>query len=157
MPTKAPITLKPGDTAPDFTANDQNGAAITLSKFQGQHVLLYFYPKDNTPGCTKEACAFRDQFADFKKHKIAVLGISPDSVKSHEKFASKFSLPFTLVADPDKEIVQAYGVWGEKQFMGRTFDGTFRASFLIDPNGKIQEIWPKVKPEAHPAQVLDLF
>lgn len=157
MATKPPITLQVGDPAPDFTACDQNGDSVTLTDFRGQHVLIYFYPKDNTPGCTKEACAFRDEYAAFKKHKIVVLGISPDSVKSHEKFVNKFSLPFTLVADSEKEIVQAYGVWGEKQFMGRTFDGTFRASFLIDPKGKIQEIWPKVKPEAHPAEVLALF
>lgn len=155
MPTEAPITLSEGDLAPDFCAEDQFGTEFTLSKLQGQTVLLFFYPKDNTPGCTKEACAFRDQFSEFKKQGILVFGVSPDSVKSHEKFSSKFELPFSLLADVNKEIVQAYGVWGEKKFMGRTYDGTFRASFLINPKGKIQKIWPKVKPELHPAEVLD--
>ena len=155
MPTAPPIKLKVGDSAPDFTAPDQNGDTVTLSELKGQHVLIFFYPKDNTPGCTKEACAFRDQFSAFKSKKVVLLGISPDSVKSHDKFATKFELPFTLVSDSDRKIVNAYGVWGEKKFMGRTFDGTFRASFLIAPDGTIQKIWPKVKPEAHPAEVLE--
>ena len=155
MATTPPITLKEGDPAPDFTAPDQTGNSITLSKLKGKHVLLYFYPKDNTPGCTKEACAFRDQFNQFESKGIVVIGVSPDSVKSHDKFVSKFDLPFTLVSDSEKQIVNAYGVWGEKEFMGRTFDGTFRASFLIAPDGSILKIWPKVKPEAHPAEVLE--
>ena len=155
MATTPPIQLKEGDSAPDFTAHDQHGNEITLSKLSTDYVLLYFYPKDNTPGCTKEACAFRDQFAGFEAKGIHVLGVSPDSVKSHEKFATKFELPFSLVSDEDKKIVQSYGVWGEKQFMGKTYDGTFRASFLIDRKGQIIKIWPKVKPEAHPAEVLD--
>jgi thioredoxin-dependent peroxiredoxin len=157
MPTAAPITLSEGDSAPDFSAQDQSGNEVTLSKLRGKSVLLYFYPKDNTPGCTKEACAFRDDFSGFKKKRLQVLGISPDSVKSHEKFATKFELPFPLLADVNKEIVQAYGVWGEKKFMGRTYDGTFRVSFLINPKGKIQKIWTKVKPELHPKEVLEFL
>ncbi len=156
MATLPPIQLKEGDQAPDFTALDQHGNEITLSALSSKYVLLYFYPKDNTPGCTKEACAFRDQFEGFQAKGIRVLGISPDSVKSHEKFGAKFKLPFSLVSDEAKEIVGAYGVWGEKQFMGKTYDGTFRASFLVDRKGRIIKIWPKVKPEAHPAEVLEM-
>ena len=154
MPKQAPITLKVGDAAPEFSALDQAGEEVSLKQFRGDYVLLYFYPKDNTPGCTKEACSFRDLSASFKKKKVRVLGVSADSVKSHEKFAKKFNLPFPLLADTEKEIVQSYGVWGEKSFMGRTFDGIHRASFLIDPKGKIAFIWPKVKAEQHPAEVL---
>ena len=157
MPTAAPITLSEGDPAPDFCSPDQSGNTVQLSSLRGKPVLLFFYPKDNTPGCTKEACAFRDQFDAFQKRGVQVLGISTDSVKSHQKFASKFDLPFPLIADTEKAIVQAYGVWGEKKFMGRTYDGTFRASFLIDAKGKIQKIWPQVKPEPHPAEVLELL
>lgn len=154
MPKQAPITLTVGDPAPDFSALDQTGKRVSLNQFQGHFVLLYFYPKDNTPGCTKEACAFRDLSPTFDEKKLRILGVSADSVKSHEKFATKFSLPFPLLADTEKEIVQAYGVWGEKSFMGRTFDGIFRASFLIDPKGRIAFIWPKVKAEPHASEVL---
>src|SRR5439155_1406966 len=110
---------------------------------------LYFYPKDDTPGCTKEACAFRDHFSDFKQKGAVVLGISTDAVKSHDKFVAKFKLPFTLLADDDKQIVQAYGVWGQKSFMGRKYMGTHRVTFLIGPDGRIRRVWPKVKPEEH--------
>jgi peroxiredoxin Q/BCP len=157
MPFEAPITLSEGDLAPDFCAQDQSGVEVSLSKLRGKPVLLYFYPKDNTPGCTKEACAFRDQFSVFEKKGVQIIGVSPDSVKSHEKFSTKLDLPFPLLADVDKEIVQAYGVWGEKKFMGRTYDGTFRASFLIDSKGKILKIWPKVKAELHPEEVLEFL
>jgi len=117
-------------------------------------VILYFYPRDDTPGCTKEACAFRDEFATFRKRGAVVLGVSIDSVKSHGKFAEKFGLPFPLLADEDKSIVQAYGVWGQKSFMGRKYMGTHRVTFLIGPDGKIKQIWPEVKPQEHAKEVL---
>jgi peroxiredoxin Q/BCP len=154
MTKELELKLKPGDRAPAFTAATSGGGAVSLTDFAGKHVVLYFYPKDDTPGCTKEACAFRDAFAAFKKKRVVVLGVSPDSVKSHDKFATKFKLPFTLLADEDKAIVQAYGVWGEKRFMGRKYLGTHRVTFLIGPDGVIQRIWPKVKPEEHAAEVL---
>lgn len=117
-------------------------------------MILYFYPRDDTPGCTKEACAFRDEFATFRKRGAVVLGVSIDSVKSHGKFAEKFGLPFPLLADEDKSIVQAYGVWGQKSFMGRKYMGTHRVTFLIGPDGKIKQIWPEVKPQEHAKEVL---
>lgn len=148
------LKLKVGDGAPDFTAPGTDGKPVSLSDLKGKPVVLYFYPRDDTPGCTKEACGFRDGFAAFKKAGAIVLGVSVDSPKSHAKFAEKFGLPFTLVADEDKTIVQAYGVWGEKKFMGRTYMGTHRVTFLIGPDGRIAKIWPAVKPEAHAAEVL---
>ena len=148
------LKLKEGDKAPAFTAATGGGGKISLADYKGQNVILYFYPKDDTPGCTKEACAFRDHFADFKKKGAVVFGVSPDSVKSHDKFAEKFKLPFTLLADEGKQIVQAYGVWGEKSFMGRKYQGVFRVTFLIGPDGRIKKIWPAVKPEEHAAEVL---
>jgi peroxiredoxin Q/BCP len=146
--------LKEGEKAPAFIAKASGGASISLASLKGKNVILYFYPKDNTPGCTKEACAFRDHFAEFKKKGAAVLGVSVDPVKSHDKFIEKFKLPFTLLADEDKGIVRAYGVWGEKVFMGRKYLGTHRVTFLIGPDGRIKKIWPKVKPEEHAAEVL---
>ncbi|MBE0545483.1 MAG: thioredoxin-dependent thiol peroxidase [Verrucomicrobia bacterium] len=154
MATELKLTLKEGDQAPAFTAATSGGGKISLADFQGQHVILYFYPKDDTPGCTKEACAFRDHFAAFKKKGAVVLGVSTDPVKSHDKFVEKFNLPFTLLADDDKKIVEAYGVWGQKSFMGRKYLGTHRVTFLIGPDGRIKKIWPKVKPEEHAAEVL---
>jgi peroxiredoxin Q/BCP len=154
MPKEPKLKLKAGDTAPDFSAPASNGGQISLTDFKGKPVILYFYPKDDTPGCTKEACAFRDNFAEFKKQGAVVLGVSIDAVKSHAKFVEKYTLPFTLLADEDKEIVQAYGVWGEKSFMGRKYMGTHRVTFLIGPDGKIKQIWPTVKPEAHVEEVL---
>ena len=148
------LKLSVGDVAPSFTVATNGGGNISLADFKGKPVILYFYPKDSTPGCTKEACAFRDHFAEFKKKGAVVLGVSPDPVKSHDKFVEKFQLPFTLLADVDKQIVQAYGVWGEKTFMGRKYQGVFRVTFLIGPDGKIKKIWPDVKPEAHAAEVL---
>lgn len=148
------LKLKEGERAPEFTTSISGGGKISLADFKGQNVILYFYPKDDTPGCTKEACAFRDGFADFKKRGAVVLGVSPDSVKSHDKFVEKFKLPFTLLADEDKTIANAYGVWGEKSFMGRKYMGVHRVTFLIGPDGAIRKIWPKVKPEEHAAEVL---
>jgi peroxiredoxin Q/BCP len=148
------LTLKEGDKAPTFTVATSGGGTVSLADYKGQNVILYFYPKDDTPGCTKEACAFRDDFAAFKRKGAVLLGVSPDSVKSHDKFVTKFKLPFTLLADEDKSIVQAYGVWGEKVFMGRKYLGVYRVTFLIGPDGRIKKIWPKVKPEEHAAEVL---
>jgi peroxiredoxin Q/BCP len=154
MAKEIQLKLKEGDKAPAFTVATHGGETVSLQDYAGKNVILYFYPKDNTPGCTKEACAFRDEFAQFKKKGAVVLGVSPDSVKSHAKFAEKFKLPFTLLADEDKVIVQAYGVWGEKVFMGRKYLGVYRVTFLIGPDGKIKKIWPAVKPEDHAAEVL---
>ncbi len=148
------LKLKAGDKAPEFTALANGGSEVSLSDFKGKRVILYFYPKDDTPGCTKEACAFRDRFADFKKNGVVVLGVSPDPLKSHDKFAEKFKLPFPLLADEDKKIAGDYGVWGEKSFLGRKYLGTHRVTFLIGPEGKINNIWPKVKPAEHADEVL---
>ena len=154
MATELKLKLKEGDKAPAFTAATNGGGKVSLADLKGKHVVLYFYPKDDTPGCTKEACAFRDHFAEFKKQGIVVLGVSTDPVKSHDKFVEKFKLPFTLLADEDKKIVEAYGVWGEKTFMGRKYLGTHRVTFLIGPDGRIKKTWPKVKPEEHAEEVL---
>lgn len=154
MAKELELKLQEGDKAPPFTSATNGGGEVSLSDFKGKHVVLYFYPKDDTPGCTKEACAFRDEFAAFKKKGAVVLGISTDPVKSHDKFVEKFKLPFTLLADEDRRIVQAYGVWGEKSFMGRKYMGTNRVTFLIGPDGIIRRIWPKVKPEEHALEVL---
>lgn len=148
------LKLREGDVAPAFTAPTSGGQTVSLADFAGRSVILYFYPKDDTPGCTKEACAFRDAFADFTAKGAVVLGVSADSVKSHDKFVKKFKLPFPLLADEDKRIVDAYGVWGEKTFMGRRYQGIHRVTFLIGKDGRIQKIWPKVKPETHAAEVL---
>jgi len=154
MATELELKLKEGDKAPDFSAPTSGGGKLSLTELKGKNVILYFYPKDDTPGCTKEACAFRDHFADFKKKGAVVLGVSVDPVKSHDKFVRKFDLPFTLLADEDKKIVEAYGVWGQKSFMGRKYMGIHRVTFLIGPDGMIRKIWPKVKPEEHAEEVL---
>ncbi len=154
MAKQPSIELKEGDKAPLFSAPTSGGGTASLKDFKGKPVILYFYPKDDTPGCTKEACAFRDEFAAFKKKGAVILGVSVDSVKAHDKFIEKFNLPFPLLADEDHRIVEAYGVWGEKMFMGRKYQGTHRVTFLIGDDGKIKKIWPKVKPEEHAAEVL---
>ena len=146
--------LHEGDTAPDFTLLDQDGTAHSLNDEKGKWVLLYFYPKDNTPGCTKQACALRDEFPAFEKLNCTVFGISVDSVISHKKFAEKFSLPFTLLSDTEKNIVEAYGVWQKKKLAGREYLGIVRTSFLINPNGKIAKIYERVNPETHAIEVL---
>jgi len=148
------MQLKPGDPAPDFELESATEGRVRLSALKGDKVVLYFYPKDDTPGCTREACAFRDHFADFKQKGAVVLGVSIDPVKSHDKFVEKFKLPFTLLADEDKKMVQAYGVWGEKSFMGRKYLGTHRVTFLIGPDGRVKKIWPAVKPDEHAKEVL---
>ena len=151
---KLELKLKEGDAAPAFSAITNGGGKISLAELKGKNVILYFYPKDDIFGCTKEVCGFRDDFAAFKKRGAVILGVSPDSVKSHDKFVKKYSLPFTLLADEDKKIVEAYGVWGEKTFWGRKYLGTYRVTFLIGPDGRIKKIWPDVKPEEHPQEVL---
>lgn len=143
-----------GKKAPPFSLPDQAGNLHTLKDYAGQWMLLYFYPKDDTPGCTKEACMIRDHFPHFKKLHIIVLGVSVDSVKSHAKFVEKYKLPFTLLSDEKKEVVEKYGVWQKKKFMGREYMGTIRTSFLINPKGKIAKIYANVKPEIHAEEVL---
>ncbi len=148
------LKLKEGDKAPEFKAVTDKGESLTLKGLKGKHVVLYFYPKDDTPGCTVQACGLRDAYREFEKAGAVVLGVSPDSVKSHVKFIQKHQLPFTLLADEDKAIAQAYGVWGEKSFMGRKYMGNHRVTFLIGPDGRIAKNWPAVKPEKHAEEVL---
>jgi thioredoxin-dependent peroxiredoxin len=150
-------TLNQGDKAPDFTSKDQNGNAISLAQFKGKKVVLYFYPKDSTPGCTAEACDFRDNYQGLKAQGIEVLGVSIDDEKSHQKFITKYDLPFTLLADTDKSIVEAYGVWGEKSMYGKKYMGTNRTTFIIDEDGNIAHIITKVDTKAPTAQVLALI
>lgn len=149
--------LKEGQQAPEFTGADQDGNTVTLSQFKGSIVVLYFYPKDDTPGCTAEACDFRDNYQGLKAKGIVVLGVSVDDEKSHQKFAAKHSLPFTLLADTDKKIVEAYGVWGEKNMYGKKYMGTNRSTFIIDENGLISHIIKKVDTKNSTAQVLELL
>ena len=143
------------DKAPSFKLADQNGAIHQLSDYSGKYILLYFYPKDNTPGCTTEACTIRDAWSDFAQYNAVVLGVSPDSVESHKKFESKFSLPFTLLADPDKKLLEAYGVWVEKNMFGNKYMGVKRSSVLIGPDGKIAKVYKTVSPKKHAVQVLE--
>ncbi len=143
-----------GDKAPIFSLPDQNGNEHSLSDYIGRWVLLYFYPKDMTPGCTKEACMLRDAFPRFEQLHAHVFGISGDTVESHRKFADAYSLPFSILADPEKRTLNAYGVWGEKKMMGKTYMGTKRTSFLVDPEGIIRKVYENVKPEVHAEEVL---
>lgn len=145
--------LKIGDKAPEFSLQDQYGHVHTLSDYKGSKVLLYFYPKDDTPGCTTEACNFRDGYEMFKNSGLVILGISKDSVKSHKKFADKFSLPFPILSDESTETIQKYGAWRKKKFMGREYMGTERISFLIDGNGTIEKVYEQVKPGEHAEEV----
>lgn len=149
--------LKEGDKAPGFTAKDQNGKDVTLSDYQGKMVILYFYPKDNTPGCTMEACNFRDHYQDLQEKGFEVIGVSADTEKKHQNFINKFELPFTLIADTDRKVIEAYGVWGLKKFMGREFDGIHRETFVINENGMIDKIITKVKNKEATKQILDLY
>lgn len=146
--------LNAGIPAPPITAKDQDGNIVTLEEYKGRKVVLYFYPKDDTPGCTREACAFRDNFPNFSKIGVAVLGVSVDEERKHKKFADKYSLPFRLLADPEKTIVQAYDVWGMKKFMGKEYMGTSRVTYLIDEQGSIEKVWPKVSPDKHAEELL---
>ena len=146
--------LQPGNAAPDIALPDQDGTTRKLSELRGKWVLVYFYPRDDTPGCTIEACGLRDAAAEYARAGISVLGISADPAKSHRKFADKFQLPFTLLSDEDKSVIRAFGAWGKKKFMGREFDGILRQSFLVDPKGKIAKVYAKVRPDEHAAEVL---
>jgi peroxiredoxin Q/BCP len=145
--------IEAGQPAPSFSAQADDGHVVTLESLRGRSVVLYFYPKDDTPGCTTEACELRDAFPGFERIDATILGVSPDSVASHAKFKKKFSLPFTLLADPDRAIADAYGVWKKKSLYGRTFLGIERSTFLIDPTGRITHVWRKVKARGHAAQV----
>lgn len=148
---------KEGDKAPDFTAKDQNGNTVSLSDFKGKNVILYFYPQDNTPTCTNEACNFRDNYQSLLSKGFSVIGVSPDTEKSHKKFETKFNLPFPLIADPDRKIVEEYGLWAEKTMFGKKYMGTLRTTFVIDPKGKIKKVIDKVNSKNASQQVLDLL
>jgi peroxiredoxin Q/BCP len=151
------IMLKEGDAAPDFQTRDQNGKTVNLSDFRGQKVVLYFYPKDDTPGCTKEACSFRDGYQTYEENSIKVLGVSLDDEASHQAFISKYSLPFTLLSDTDHAVSEAYGVYGEQKWGDKTYMGVARKTFLIDEEGKIKKTFDKVNVEAHADEVLEAF
>jgi thioredoxin-dependent peroxiredoxin len=147
--------LKTGDLAPTFTFTESDGTTRHLSDYAGKKVILYFYPKDNTPGCTLEACSLRDSYDDLRDKGYEVIGVSADSAKSHDGFKAKFNLPFSLLSDPDKTVLQAYGVWGEKKFMGKTFMGVLRTTFIIDEQGKIAHIIDKVNTKDHAKQIME--
>ena len=147
--------LTVGDKAPDFKSLDENGNSISLNDFKGKKVILYFYPKDMTPGCTVESCNLRDSYADLTKKGFDVIGVSADSAERHLKFIAKHELPFHLIADEDKVVLNAYGVWGPKKFMGREYDGIHRTTFVIDENGILEAIFTKVKTKNHTAQILE--
>lgn len=149
--------IKEGEVAPDFVAKDENGSEVKLADFRGRRVVLYFYPKDDTPGCTKEACGLRGGFAEFEKENIKILGVSPDDEKSHQKFIAKYDLPFTLLTDTDHAVADLYESYGEKKFMGKTYNGVLRKTFLIDEQGKIKRVFDKVKVESHADEVLKAF
>jgi peroxiredoxin Q/BCP len=151
------IQLKEGMRAPGFEGIDQNGKNVKLSDFKGKKVVLYFYPKDNTPGCTAEACNLRDNYDSFLKKGFAVIGVSPDNEKSHKGFTSKYSLPFPLIADTSKKILNDYGVWGEKKMYGKTFLGVLRTTFIIDEEGIIEKIITKVDTGGHTKQIFDMY
>lgn len=147
--------LQEGMQAPAFMLADKNGKMVSLSDFRGKKVVLYFYPKDNTPGCTRQACAFAAAYSEFEKKNAVVIGISKDSASSHEKFAEKYNLPFVLLSDPELQAIQAYGVWQEKKLYGKTSMGVVRTTFIIDEQGKILKVMPKVKPDTNAAEVLE--
>jgi peroxiredoxin Q/BCP len=149
------LSVEEGLPAPDFTLNSDTGEAVTLSSLKGSRVILYFYPKDDTPGCTAQACGIRDAWVEFERAGAVVLGVSPDGEASHAKFKEKYELPFTLLADTDHEVADAYGVWGEKSMAGKTFMGVDRSTFVIDPEGNVAKVFLKVKPDEHADQVLE--
>ncbi len=148
------MPLSAGQPAPDFELPDETGRLHRLSDYQGRSVVLYFYPKDDTPGCTKEACSFRDDYQAYKQAGVVILGISPDSPRSHARFKAKYGLPFTLLADEDHRVCQVYQVWGPKKFMGREYEGVLRTTYLIDPQGSIVRVFENVRPEGHSGEVL---
>jgi peroxiredoxin Q/BCP len=143
-----------GQPAPDFTLTDQDGNQVSLKDYRGKDVLVYFYPKDDTPGCTKEACSIRDTWQDFDAKGTAVLGISRDDAKSHQQFIAKYNLPFSLLSDPDAQVTRSYGAWGEKNMYGKISEGVIRSSFLVGPDGIIKKVWKKVKTDTHGSDVL---
>ena len=147
--------LEIGSKAPSFTLQDSEGNTVSLSDFSGKRVVVYFYPKDSTPGCTRQACAFAAAYEDFKKKETVVIGISKDSIASHKKFAEKYNLPFILLSDPDLEAIKAYGVWQEKKMYGKTSFGVVRSSFIIGADGTVEEAMYKVSPDTNPAQILE--
>ena len=149
--------LQEGTAAPDFTLEVSGGGTESLSDYRGQTVVLYFYPKDDTPGCTTEACNFRDDYSEIMAAGAVVLGVSPDSVKSHDKFTLKYELPFPLLSDPDHQVAQLYGAWGEKKMFGRTYMGILRSTFIIDEQGIIVKVFPKVRPKVHSEEVLEVL
>lgn len=146
--------LEVGTKAPDFTLLDKDGKTVSLAAFTGKRVVLYFYPRDNTPGCTRQACAFAQNFEDFRRQDIVVIGISKDSVASHLKFAQKYDLPFILLSDPELQAIQAYGVWQEKKLYGKVSMGVVRSTYIIDPQGLIEKVMPKVKPDTNATEIL---
>jgi peroxiredoxin Q/BCP len=146
--------LKNGDQAPEFSLQDKNGNTVSLSDFKGKKVVLYFYPKDNTPGCTRQACAFTELYSEFQNRNIEVIGVSRDSIASHIKFAEKYGLPFTLLSDPNLEAIQSYGVWQEKKLYGKVSFGVVRTTFIIDEQGMIEKVMPKVKPDTNASEIL---
>lgn len=148
--------LEEGTKAPDFSGKDQNGNTVKLSDFKGKKLVLYFYPKDDTPGCTKEACSFRDHYKKLQKEGYAILGVSADSEAKHQKFIEKYDLPFPLLSDPNKEVIEAYGAWGLKKFMGREYEGIIRMTYVIDEQGKIEHVIEKVKTKEAAEQILAL-
>ena len=150
------MAIEEGKAAPAFTLQDAAGNKVALKDFRGKHVIVYFYPKDDTPGCTKEACGFRDLWKDIQKHDAVVLGVSPDDGDSHGKFATRYKLPFTLLSDPDRKVMEKYGAWGEKMMYGKKTTGVIRSTVWVGPDGKVKKHWPKVaKAEAHPQKVLE--
>ena len=149
--------LEAGMKAPAFTLQNQNGESVSLSSFLGKRVVLYFYPKDHTPGCTRQACAFAGAYAEFERRGVVVIGVSRDSVSSHAKFAEKNNLPFVLLSDPDREAIEAYGVWQEKKMCGKVSMGVVRTTYLIDANGVIEAVMPKVKPDTNAAEILEML
>jgi thioredoxin-dependent peroxiredoxin len=146
--------VEEGQEAPDFELTSDAGETVRLSQFRGRPVVLYFYPRDDTPGCTTQACGIRDNYDDFQDRGAVVLGVSPDEENAHVKFKQKYGLPFTLLADPEHEVSEEYGVWGERKYMGRTYMGVERSTFLIDPEGRISKVMRRVKPDTHVEQVL---
>ncbi len=148
-------TINEGEKAPQFEGKDQNGNTIRLSDFTGKKLVLYFYPKDDTPGCTKEACNLRDNYQALKDQGIEIIGVSADTESKHQKFIEKYDLPFPLITDTEKEIIQAFGVWGEKKFLGKTYDGIHRITFVMDENGNVLKRFDKVKTADHAAQILE--
>ena len=149
--------LTTGTPAPDFTLPDKDGNPVTLSALRGRKVVIYFYPKDNTPGCTRQACAFAADYAEFRRRGVTVIGISKDSTASHHKFAEKYDLPFILLSDPDRTAIEAYGVWQEKKMAGKVGMGVVRTTFLIDEDGVITAVMPKVKPDTNAAEILEML